>query len=88
MKKIMIILVIGANASIRSQTVERLREKGHEAMPASPPRRHVGSHTEAPRDPGHAGRHLRHFLERAFALTRDPWCGLRRLEAGNRRARS
>jgi uncharacterized protein YbjT (DUF2867 family) len=81
------ILVIGATASIRSQTVERLREKGHEAMPASPPRRHVGSHTEAPRDPGYAGRHLRHFLERTFALTRDLWGNLRRLEAGNRRLR-
>ena len=88
MKKIMKILVIGANASIRSQTVERLREKGHEAMPASPPRRHVGSHTEAPRDPGYTGRHLRHFLRRAFALTRDPRCSLRRFEAGDRRARS
>jgi hypothetical protein len=88
MKKIMKILVIGANASIRSQTVERLREKGHEAMPTSPPRRHVGSHTEAPRDPGYTGRHLRHFLERAFAPARDPWCGLRQLEAGNRRSRS
>jgi uncharacterized protein YbjT (DUF2867 family) len=81
------ILVIGANASIRSQTVERLREKGHEAMPASPPRRHVGSHTEAPRDPGYAGRHLRHVLERAFALLSDLWVNLQRLEAGDRRAR-
>jgi uncharacterized protein YbjT (DUF2867 family) len=81
------ILVIGATASIRSQTVERLREKGHEAMPASPPRRHVGSHTEAPRDPGHAGRHMRRFLERTFARMRDLWCSLRRLEAGSRRVR-
>lgn len=79
------ILVIGANASIRSQTVERLREKGHEATPASPPRRHVSFGTEAPRNPGHAGRHLRHFLERAFALTRDPWCSLRRREVKGRR---
>jgi uncharacterized protein YbjT (DUF2867 family) len=81
------ILVIGATAGIRSRTVERLREKGHEALPASPRRRHVGSHTEAPRDPGHAGRHLRQFLERTFALIRDLWGNLRRLDAGNRRAR-
>jgi uncharacterized protein YbjT (DUF2867 family) len=81
------ILVIGATASIRSQTAERLREKGHEAMPASPSRRHVGSHTEAPRDPGHAGRHLRRFLERAFALIGGLWVNLRRLEGGNRQAR-
>lgn len=82
------ILVIGTTASIRSQTVERLREKGHEAMLASLPKRHVGLHTEAPRDPGHAGRHLRHFLERTFALMRDLWVNLRRIETGNRRARS
>jgi uncharacterized protein YbjT (DUF2867 family) len=82
------ILVIGATAGIRSRTVERLREKGHEAMPASPPRRHVGSHTEAPRDAGYAGRHVRLFLERTFALMCDLWANLRRLEAGNRRARS
>lgn len=81
------ILVIGATASIRSHTVERLREKGHEAMPASWPRRHVGKRTEAPRDPGHAGRHLRHFLEKAFALTRDLLCSLRRFESGSRRIR-
>jgi hypothetical protein len=81
------ILVIGATASIRSQTVEMLREKGHEAMPASW-RRHVGNRTEAPRDPGHAGRHLKYFLERAFALIRDLWCGPRRFESGSRRIRS
>lgn len=81
------ILVIGATASIRSQTVERLRKKGHEAVPASPPRRHIGKLTEAPRDPGHAGRFLRHFLEKAFALTRDLWCSLRRFEPGSRRIR-
>jgi uncharacterized protein YbjT (DUF2867 family) len=81
------ILVIGATASIRSHTVERLREKGHEAMPASWPRRHVVKLTEAPLDPGLAGRHLRHFLEKAFALTRDLLCSLRRFESGSRRIR-
>lgn len=81
------ILVIGATVGIRSQTVEMLREKGHEAMPASRPRRHAGFRAEAPRDPGHAGRHLRNFLERTFGLMRDLWRSLRRLEAGNRRVR-
>lgn len=79
------ILVIGANAGIRAETVERLREKGHEAIPAPRPRRRVGLRTEAPRDPGHAGRHLRHLLERTFALVRDLWCRLRHFEAGDRR---
>lgn len=81
------ILVIGATANIRSQTVESLRKKGHEAMPASPPRRHVDSHTEAPRDPGHAGRHLRHVLERAVVLMSALWGNLRRREPGDRRVR-
>lgn len=78
------ILVIGATASIRSRTVEQLREKGHEAMPASPPRRNISIRIEAPRDPGHAGRHLRYFLEKAFALMRNLWCNLPRPEAGSR----
>jgi uncharacterized protein YbjT (DUF2867 family) len=82
------ILVIGATASIRSQTVEMLREEGHEAMPASRPRRHFGFRTKAPRDPGHAGRHVRHFLERTFALVRDLWSSLRRVEVGSRRVRN
>lgn len=87
MSKAMKIQVIGATANIRSQTVEMLRKKGHEAMPASRPRRHIGLRTEAPRDPGHAGRHLRHLLEKTFALVRDLWCRLRRLEVAGRRVR-
>ncbi len=83
------ILVIGANANIRSQTVERLREKGHEAIPAPQPRHRFRLLTEAPRDPGYAGRHVRYFLERTFALTRDLWGNLRRrIETGSRRVRS
>lgn len=80
------IVVIGATARIRSETIERLREKGHEAVPASP-RRHAGILTGAPHDPGHAGRHLRNVLETAFAALRDLWRSLRRHEAGSRRAR-
>ncbi|MGB3389939.1 MAG: hypothetical protein WBA88_18370 [Pseudaminobacter sp.] len=80
------IVVIGATARIRSETAEKLRERGHEVAQATS--RHQASIlTQAPRDPGHAGRHLRKFLERTFALMRTLWCRLRRQEAGDVRGR-
>jgi hypothetical protein len=64
------IVVIGGSAYIRSETAERLRGKGHEAVAASP-RRRVNAITLAPRDPGHAGRHLRHLLESIISIFRS-----------------
>lgn len=80
------IVVIGATAGIRSETIERLRKDGHEAGTASP-RRRASILTEAPRDPGYAGRHLRNVLEGTFAALRDLWWRLWRYEAGSRQVR-
>jgi NAD(P)-dependent dehydrogenase (short-subunit alcohol dehydrogenase family) len=56
------IVVIGGTRHIRSETVERLRRQGHQAVTASPKPR-VSTITVAPRDPGYAGRPLRELLE-------------------------
>lgn len=76
------IVVIGATARIRSETAKKLRERGYEVAPERS-RRRASILTEAPRDPGHAGRYLRKFLERTFALMRTLWLRLRRQEAGD-----
>jgi hypothetical protein len=81
------IVVIGATARIRSETIQRLREDGHEVEPASP-RRHASIITEAPRDPGYAGRHVRNFLERSVVALSDLWASLCRHDVGNREYRS
>lgn len=69
------IIVIGKSASIRRETVQRLRDEGHEAATASPPSllARATVRTTAPRDPGHAGRHLRQVLERGGARLVDLW---------------
>lgn len=66
------IVVIGRTHRIRSETIERLRQRGHQAvLPLPQPR--FTSPRAAPRDPGHAGRPLREFLEYTAALLRDVW---------------
>lgn len=68
------IVVIGYTAHVRSETVERLRKEGHDVVAASPkPRFDVIS--TAPRDPGHAGKPLREFLENIAAVLSDLWLG-------------
>ena len=79
------IVVIGYTAHVRSETVERLRKEGHDVVAASPkPRFDVIS--TASRDPGHAGKPLREFIENTAAVLRDLWLGrhlwLGRLQQG------
>lgn len=64
------IVVIGRTGRVRSEIVERLRQAGHNAEVADT---RVKFRTGAPRDPGHAGRHLRTLLERVAAALRDQW---------------
>jgi hypothetical protein len=64
------IIVIGKSARIRGEIVQRLRDEGHEAATPSPLR---GRASAASRDPGHAGRHLRQFLESAGARLVQFW---------------
>jgi hypothetical protein len=68
------IVVIGYTAHVRSETVERLRKEGHDVVAASPkPRFDITS--TASRDPGHAGKSLREFLENTAAVLRNLWLG-------------
>lgn len=67
------IIVIGKSARIRGEIVRRLAEQGHEAAAPQPIRRFAALPAPAPRDPGHAGRHLRQLLERAGAGLADLW---------------
>jgi hypothetical protein len=71
------IVVIGRTNRIRSETIERLRQEGHAAAAANPERR-FKFRTEASRDPGHAGRHLRAFLTGVAAGLRSQWLALGR----------
>jgi len=68
------IVVIGGSHHIRTETIERLREKGHDAVAASLKSR-AGFATAAPRDPGYAGRPLRELLERVGFVLHDLWLG-------------
>ena len=66
------IVVIGGGT--RLATVERLRTQGHDVVAAALNRR-VSSITEAPRDPGYAGRPLREFLEKLWFSCIQPRIG-------------
>ena len=75
------IVVIGYTAHARSETVERLRKEGHDVVAASPkPRFDVIS--TASRDPGHAGKPLREFIENSAAVLRDLWLGREKRHGG------
>ena len=78
------IVVIGGTRYIQLATVERLRQQGHDVVAASPQRRALT--TAAPRDPGHAGRPLREFLENTASILRHLWHG-RHLRLGLLRQR-
>jgi hypothetical protein len=67
------IVVIGKTLRVRSEIVERLREKGHNAVAAAPGRAVNRTRTQASCDPGYAGRHLRKFLEQIAAVVRNRW---------------
>lgn len=78
------IVVIGGTRYIQLATVERLRQEGHDVVAALPQRRALT--TVAPRDPGHAGRPLRNFLENTASvlrhLLRHRWLDLLRHRLG------
>ena len=78
------IVVIGGTRYIQLATVERLRQHGHDVVAASPQCRSLT--TAAPRDPGHAGRPLREFLENTASILRHLWYG-RHLRLGLLRPR-
>jgi NAD(P)-dependent dehydrogenase (short-subunit alcohol dehydrogenase family) len=78
------IVVIGGTRYIRLATVERLRQQGHDVVAASLQCRALT--TMAPRDPGHAGRPLREFLENTTSILRHLWHG-RHLSLGLLRKR-
>lgn len=66
------IVVIGRTHRIRSETVESLRQLGHQAdLPLQQTR--FDGPGAAPRDPGHAGRPLRTLLESTAALIGGFW---------------
>lgn len=67
------IVVIGGTRYIQLATVERLRHQGHDVVAASRQCRSLT--TTAPRDPGHAGRPLREFLENTTSILRQLWHG-------------
>jgi hypothetical protein len=78
------IVVIARTGRMRSQITERLRREGHNAVAAAPQRR-ADSDTGGPRDPGHAGRHLRTFLETTASILYDQWLNRRARIDGLRR---
>ena len=66
------IVVIGRTHRIRTETVESLRQRGHQAvLPLQQSR--FDRPGAAPRDPGHAGRPLRDLLESTAALLGGLW---------------
>ena len=73
----MTIVVIGQTAYGRSETVERLRGKGHDVVEV-PPRQRIKNITVAPRDAGHAGKPLRKLLQSIASNLRDLWFGRHR----------
>lgn len=79
------IVVIGRTHRIRSETVESLRQLGHQAdLPLQQIR--IDGPGAAPRDPGHAGRPLRELLEATAILLGGLWRN--RIRPYARRARA
>lgn len=79
------IVVIGRTHRIRSETIETLRRLGHQAdLPLQQSR--FDRPGAAPRDPGHAGRPLREFLESTAAILGGLWRN--RIRPCGRRARA
>jgi hypothetical protein len=66
------IFVIGRTHRIRLETIESLRQLGHQAELPLPKPCFYGP-GEASRDPGYAGRHLRALLEHGGMFIRNQW---------------